>query len=174
VVADIGTALDDRALFFMDEASIIYVLLTPDIPAVKNVRLFLDITQSLEYGPDKIKLVLNRANPKGGITAEAIQRHLRYPIVATLPESPRLVQAAINRGVPLMLFEREVNKEVPLTRQLLALADLVPEKGKVVARARKAAVAKATADQPPATPTRVAKPKQKAKGGFFSRLLGRS
>jgi pilus assembly protein CpaE len=173
VVADIGTSLDDRALYFMDEADIIYVLLTPDIPAVKNVRLFLDIAQSLEYGPDKVKLVLNRANPKGGITAEAIQRHLRSPIVATLPESPRLVQAAINRGVPLMLFEREVDKQMSLTRQLLALADMVPETGRAVPRARKARAASAEPEQPPAPITRRAKPKPKPKRGFFSRLLGR-
>jgi pilus assembly protein CpaE len=131
VVVDVGCRLDDKALSFLDAANCTFVLLTPDIPAIKNVRLFLEVAHDLEYDLDSIFLVLNRANPRGGINAEAIQRHLKLPIIAAVPNSPRVVQAAINRGVPLILYEREINKEMPVTRQLLTLVDRIPQPGEV-------------------------------------------
>jgi pilus assembly protein CpaE len=127
IVADVGSRLDDRALHLMDEANRVVVLLTPDIPAIKNTRLFLEVAQGLGYEPDKILLVLNRAVPRGGITAEAVERHIKHPVALSIPESPRVVQAAINRGVPLILYEREVDKSMPVTRQLLALTQMVPQ-----------------------------------------------
>ncbi len=169
VVVDVGCSLDDRALNFMDAASRIFVILTPDIPAIKNVRLFLQVAQSLEYRMEKLLLVLNRANPRGRINAEAIQRHLNLPIVASIPDSPRVVQTAINRGVPLLLYEREVQKDMSLTRQLVALADMVPEPGV-------AAAERATSDEQAREPHRVVAassvPPTKKKG-ILSRVFRR-
>lgn len=132
VVADLGSCLDDRALGFMDVADQIVVLITPDIPAIKNARLFLEVTRDLEYDMDDVLLVLNRADPRGGITAEAVERHIKHPVVLSLPDVPRVAMAAINRGVPLVFYEREVQKDMPLTRKLLSLADKVPEPGMVL------------------------------------------
>ena len=129
VVVDLGSCLNDRALGFMDVSDQIVVLITPDIPAIKNARLFLDVAQDLEYEMDHILLVLNRANPHGGITAEAVERHIKHPVAFSLPDVSRVALAAINRGVPLDFYEREVEKDMPLTRKLLSLADQVPEPG---------------------------------------------
>jgi pilus assembly protein CpaE len=170
LVTDVGTGLDDRALYFMDEASCIFVLLTPDIPAIKNVRLFLDIALSLDYADDKVKLVLNRADPRGGINAEAIQRHLKHPIAATIPNSPRLAQVAINRGVPLILYEREVSKEMPVTRQLLALTDMVPEPDLELSQSAQAADVGRVFERA-VGPRAATKPAKKR--GFLGRLFGR-
>ena len=169
IVVDVGNRLDDRALAVLDAAQCLFVLLTPDIPAIKNVRLFLQVAQSLDYGPDKLSLVLNRANPRGGITAEAIERHLKRPIVASIPDSPRAVQAAINRGVPLPLFEREVDKQMPVTQQILTLLERVPEPAAVVAEETgdktQAAQAAGRPAQPQARPTK----KRSLLGSLFGR-----
>lgn len=170
VVADVGCGLDDKALSFLDAASCTFVLLTPDIPAIKNVRLFLEVAQDLEYDPDAIFLVLNRANPRGGINAEAIQRHLRLPIVAKLPNSPRVVQAAINRGVPLILYEREANKEMPVTRQLLTLVEKIPQPG--VADLEPAV--EVGADRTTGRTSDSRSKQQERKKGFLGRIFGQS
>jgi pilus assembly protein CpaE len=169
VVADLGSHLDDMTLKFMDAASCIFVLLTPEIPAVKNVRLFIDVAMSLGYESEKVLLVLNRAIPGAGINAEAIQRHLKLPIVASIPDSPRVVQAAINRGVPLILYEREVNRGMPVTRQLLTLTNMVPRPG--VAVAEEGAVLREIRVQESALPPRTIP--QAPKRGILSRLFGR-
>jgi pilus assembly protein CpaE len=169
IVVDLGSRLDDRALGFMDAAQRIFVLLVPDIPAVKNVRLFLGVANSLDYALEKISLVLNRANPRGGINAEAIERHLKQPIVATIPDSPRIAQVAINRGVPLMFLEREVDKSMPVTSRLLALSKMVPEPGVAVAEtAAKDAEVQTLEAVPAGGPM-----SQDQKGGIIGRLFKR-
>jgi pilus assembly protein CpaE len=127
VVVDLGSSLDDRALKVMDAAERIFVLLTPDIPAIKNARQFLVVAQSLGYDQDKVRLVFNKAQLRGGIDAEAVQRHLKYPVSVSIPDSARVAQAAINRGVPLIFYERELQKGMPVTQQLLALTEMVPQ-----------------------------------------------
>jgi pilus assembly protein CpaE len=167
VVADLGSDLDDRTLTFMDAADCIFVLLTPDIPAVKNVGSYLDVAIGLGYDADKVILVLNRANPRGGIDASAIQRHLNYPVVATIPNSPRVVQAAINRGVPLIILERDADKRLPITRQLLKLAEMVP-------LPRLASMeALAPVDGGVDAARRVRSARTRKKRGFIDRLFGR-
>jgi pilus assembly protein CpaE len=169
IVADVGSHLNDGALGFMDMSHCIVVLLTPDIPAVKNARLFLEVAQNLDYEPDKVKLVLNRAAPRGGITAQAVERHIKHPIVLSIPESPRVVMAAINRGVPLILYEREIDKSMPLTRQLLALTELVPRPGENTDQAMAGDQSAPSPAKAPAS-SRPAPPKKK---GLFGGLLRR-
>jgi len=169
VVADLGSHLNDHALLFMDAATRIVLLVTPDIPAIKNARLFLDVAQGLNYESEKIILVLNQAGSRGTIDASSIEQHLKHPVSISIPRHPGVALAAINRGVPLALYEREVNKDIPMTQQLLALADMMPESDSTPARAR------ATKDvqAPEKVPTARATPKPEKKQGFFSKLFGR-
>jgi pilus assembly protein CpaE len=169
VVVDLGSNLDDRALCFLDTADCTVVLLVPDIPAVKNTRLFIEVAQGLGYDLEKILLVLNRANPRGGINAAAIQRHLKLPIVATIPDSPRVAHTAINRGVPLILYEREVNREMPVARQLLALADKVPEPGESLVEPAPAERIQGAEEGVP----QAARAPQPEKKGIIDRLFGK-
>ena len=169
IVVDGGSCLNDRTLSFMDASDGIFVLLTPDIPAIKNTRLFLEVAKGLEYDIERIWLVLNRANPRGGITAEAIERHVKHPVILSIPSNPRVALAAINRGVPLILYEREVDKAMPLARQLLALSEYVPQPSV-------AAVHGVPTDQGAPSPAKVAVPgsvSQPKKKGFISKIFGR-
>ncbi len=169
IVVDVGHNLDDVALSVMDMASRIFVLLTPDIPAIKNVSLFLEVAQSLGYDADKMLLVLNQAQPRSGIDAQAIERHIKRPIVGSIPDSRRVAQAAINRGVPLILFEREMNKELPVTQQLLRLVELVPQPGEAVLET----VGQAGMAQEPARVPLPMSAQESQKKGFIGRLLKR-
>jgi pilus assembly protein CpaE len=169
MVVDLGSNLNDMALNLMDMASRIFVVLTPDIPAIKNASLFLEVCESLGYEADKIQLVLNRAQPRSGLNAEAIERHIKKPIVASIPDSPRIAQAAINRGVPLILFEREMDKSMPVTQQLLALVERVPQPGEAVAETFAMAEEAPESSRVPSFRSTQEAPKK----GFLGRLLKR-
>jgi pilus assembly protein CpaE len=164
IVVDVGSHLDDRALTFMDVSEQIFVLLTPDIPAVKNTRLFLGIVHNLDYESDNIKLILNKVDPRGGITAEAIERHIKYPVPLSIPDKSRLATAAINRGVPLILYEREADKSMPVTRQFLALTEMVPRPGELAQKAEE------QAEEEPARAAAAAATAQKK--GILGKLFG--
>ncbi len=173
-VADVGTNLDDKALTLLDAADRIIVPLTPDIPAVKNIRHLLEIAKDLDYPEDKVVLVLNRADPQIGITAEAIQRHIKHPVSASIRDNGRIPLAAINRGVPLIIYEGEVDKNRTTSLEIATLLELIPETAVVSAAPRPATAAAVEAAVGPEEP-QPAKPKkkEKRKKGFFSRLLGR-
>ncbi|MGD9099776.1 MAG: response regulator [Anaerolineae bacterium] len=168
VVADLGSQLNDYTLLFMDAATRIILLLTPDIPATKNARLFLEIASSLDYEPEKIILALNQADPREMINAAAIERHLKHPVAISIPSRPQLARAAINRGVPLALYERQVDKNIPITRQLLALTKMLPEPDFALDRTGKTP----EAEPAPRSPTvgRAPEPKKQRRfGGLFRR-----
>jgi pilus assembly protein CpaE len=80
-----------------------YILLaTPDIPALKNLRLTLDMFDLLEYPTGQRIIVLNRSDAQVGLTHADIDRVVRAPIAGRVP-STRDVPVSINRGVPLMV-----------------------------------------------------------------------
>ena len=80
------------------------MLATLDIPALKNLKLTLEMLDVLGYSRDRWHVVVNRADSKVGLSMSDVQKTLNVPIAAEIPSS-RAVSASINRGVPLVLDE---------------------------------------------------------------------
>jgi len=93
---------------------------TPDIPAIKNVRLTLEALDALDY-LNKTRLVINMAGRKDGITEKDIATHIKHPIFATIPRDDGIVSAAANQGVPVMVSSQ---KSV-IAKSILHLAELM-------------------------------------------------
>jgi hypothetical protein len=75
----------------------------------------------------------------------------------------------MNRGVPFVLYERERDKNMPLTRQLLALSELVPQPG-VAADLATAVAEEARRPERVSTPSPASQPKKRGLlGGLFKR-----
>jgi hypothetical protein len=110
---------------------------------------------------------LNRADPRGGITAEAVERHIKHPVTLSLPDVSQVARAAINRGVPLVFYEREVQKNMPLTRKLLSLADQVPEPGLALPQEVDSGEAAQPSGREPAKPPGPEPKKKGLLGGLF-------
>jgi len=116
-VIDTAATLDDVTLSIFDESDVIVLLAAPDIPTIKNVRLFYDVAERLEY-LRKVVLVMNRVDKRFGITAEAVADNLKQPVAAQLPFDERTAIQATNQGVPFMMGDRTR----PLVRAMLELA----------------------------------------------------
>jgi len=116
-VIDTAATLDDVTLSIFDESDVIVLLAAPDIPTIKNVRLFYDVAERLEY-VRKVVLVMNRVDKRFGITAEAVADNLKQPVAAQLPFDERTAIQATNQGVPFMMGDRTR----PLVRAMLELA----------------------------------------------------
>jgi pilus assembly protein CpaE len=102
IVVDGGSYLGDNVVTYMDAASRIILLITPDLAAVRDARQFLEISQSLSYPPDKILLVLNHAGRKHQIVTEDIEQVLQTKIFASIPSDHNAMLQSINEGVPIM------------------------------------------------------------------------
>ncbi|MGI6092397.1 MAG: AAA family ATPase, partial [Negativicutes bacterium] len=67
VIVDTAPMFNDTILSILDVSDQIMVVSSMDLPTIKNVKLCLEIMESLNYLPDKVKVVLNRANSEGGM-----------------------------------------------------------------------------------------------------------
>ncbi len=76
------------------------------VPALKNLRLTLDMLDLLSYPRETRAIVVNRSDSRVGLTTGELERMVRNPIAGLLP-SRRDVPASINRGVPLALTSPE-------------------------------------------------------------------
>lgn len=102
VVVDTPSQFSEHVLNAMD-ASQHHVLLTaPEVPALKNLRLTLDMLDLLSYPREIRSVVLNRSDAKVGLTAEDVERVVRTSIAAHVPSS-RDVPVSINKGTPICI-----------------------------------------------------------------------
>lgn len=100
VVVDTSAQLTEHVLAALD-ASHQHILLTaPEIPALKNLRVILDMLDLLAYDRAGRAVVLNRSDAQVGLTEADIERVVKSPIAGHVPSS-RDVTVSINRGQPL-------------------------------------------------------------------------
>jgi pilus assembly protein CpaE len=104
-IVDMWSRVDDIALTLFDAATMIVLVVTPSIPAIKSARLFLEIAGKLGYPTDNIALVVNRADRRTGIRVDQIAQAL-VPVAAQIPPDDQAVLAAANRGVPFAMHDQ--------------------------------------------------------------------
>lgn len=104
VVVDIGSRLQDIELSILDLVDVVVLVITPDLPSIKDVRHLFEILDALEYPSQKIRLVLNRSDPTTGLYAKTIETHLKHEICAEIPLDPHLVLQSVNQGIPYMIL----------------------------------------------------------------------
>ena len=102
VVVDTPAQFSEHVLTAMDASAHHVLLTTPDVPALKNLRVTLDMLDLLSYPRDIRSVVLNRADSKVGLSSEDVERVVRCPITAHVPSS-RAVPISINNGTPITI-----------------------------------------------------------------------
>ncbi|HVB46182.1 MAG TPA: P-loop NTPase [Streptosporangiaceae bacterium] len=102
VVVDTPAQFSEHVLTAMDASAHHILLTTPDVPALKNLRITLDMLDLLSYPRSIRSVVLNRSDSKVGLSLDDVARVVRSPIAAHIPSS-REVPISINKGTPLTL-----------------------------------------------------------------------
>jgi pilus assembly protein CpaE len=126
VVVDCPSTFNEATLAVLDEADLILTLLTLEITSVKNMRLFLEVCEQLGYGPEKIRLVLNRADSTLGIRVADVEQSIGRKVDHTIVSDGRSVVYALNRGVPFFLSNREAQVSQDIQRLALAISGAAP------------------------------------------------
>ncbi len=122
IIVDTWTALHDLVLRVLDISDRILLVTIPDVPSIKNVRLFFDVTEALEYPADKLILVVNQADRRaGGISVKLIEENLKHPVAARIPFDDRTALLSINQGVPFVLGDRRN----PLAQAIFKLGEVL-------------------------------------------------
>jgi pilus assembly protein CpaE len=120
VVVDMWSWVDAVALTVFDAAALIVLVVTPNIPSIKNARLFLEIAGQLNYPTEEIALAINGVDRRAGIRADQIQQAL-LPVAAQIPLDEQAALMAANKGVPFIMHDQ--NR--PIAQGILQLAERV-------------------------------------------------
>jgi pilus assembly protein CpaE len=100
IIVDMYSSLQDLVINILDISNLIVLVTTPEIPSIKSARLFFEVTDALEYPPDKTQLILNKADRRTGIRAADIEASIKQKVEAQFPLDERAVITAVNQGVP--------------------------------------------------------------------------
>ncbi|MFH0876828.1 MAG: ATPase, T2SS/T4P/T4SS family [Candidatus Omnitrophota bacterium] len=103
IIVDGGRAFTDSLISIFNRSNLILFVVTPDILSVYETRWGLDVLQSLHFPLKMIKLVLNRAESKSGLSWQEVKLALPCDIIASIPSEGRIVGLALNRGVPVVV-----------------------------------------------------------------------
>lgn len=100
VVIDTTSQLTDKTLVVLDNADYILVVNTPELPAIKSTKLFLELADQLEIASNRLGVVINRSNLPGGVSPDKIEKALKLPQTYRIPYDPKM-HLAINKGVAI-------------------------------------------------------------------------
>jgi len=123
VVIDGLRDFNEISLTALDRADKILLVVTPDIPALKNAKRCLTIFRQLGYDNDKMKLVLNRHERRARLDPDSIGDALEMPVSATVSNDYANVIQSINEGRLLL----EIAPRAQVTRDIENLIGLFAE-----------------------------------------------
>ncbi|KKM11857.1 hypothetical protein SY88_06650 [Clostridiales bacterium PH28_bin88] len=116
MVVDTAPGLNDICLDVLEASDHILMLVTPDLAAVKSVRVCLQLMESLNLR-DKTRVVLNRANMRLGLKAGDVEKGLGCAVWKQVPNDEAVVIEAVNKGVPFVLS----HGSAPISESIRAL-----------------------------------------------------
>jgi pilus assembly protein CpaE len=104
IVVDTSPFFHGPMLATLDQTDDLLLVCGLDVPTIKNVRLSLQTLQLLSFPPDRVRVVLNRANSNVGMKKGEVEAALESKIRFEVP-SDRVVPLAVNRSNPAVLSD---------------------------------------------------------------------
>ncbi|MCP3685706.1 MAG: Flp pilus assembly complex ATPase component [bacterium] len=103
VIVDGGASFNETLITVLDYSNLILLAATPDILAVYQVKWGLEVLKSLHFPMQMIKLVLNRAESRGGVAWQEVRTAVGCDLFSLIPSDGKAVGIALNRGVPCVV-----------------------------------------------------------------------
>jgi pilus assembly protein CpaE len=117
VVVDTAPGLSEQTLAALDRASDVVMLTSMDVPGVRGLRKELDVLRELAMIPAGRHVVMNFADPKGGLSVRDVETAIGTGVDIVLPRSAA-VPATTNQGVPILTTG---SKRDPMVKELKRL-----------------------------------------------------
>jgi pilus assembly protein CpaE len=105
VVVDTAPGLSEQTLAALDRATDVVMLTSMDVPGVRGLRKELDVLRELAMIPAGRHVVMNFADPKGGLQVRDVETTIGTGVDVVLPRS-KAVPASTNQGVPIIQSHR--------------------------------------------------------------------
>jgi pilus assembly protein CpaE len=116
VVVDTAPGLSEQTLAALDRATDVVMLTSMDVPGVRGLRKELDVLRELCMIPAGRHVVMNFADPKGGLSVRDVETTIGAGVDVVLPRS-KAVPASTNQGVPII----QSSRRDPMAKELRRL-----------------------------------------------------
>jgi pilus assembly protein CpaE len=133
VIIDCPHGIHNLSLATIDCCDELYLIATPDVPALRDLSRYIDHLLQSNVPPGKIKVVINRFSSAGAVSLEQIEKAIRQPVTITIPNSSSDLIQAMNTGNPI-LPDRKSEFSIQMRKWA---ASLVPAGASVVAEPKK-------------------------------------
>jgi pilus assembly protein CpaE len=118
IIINTGDGLDRWTVEILDAVDTVLVVTTPELPALRATRNFLELADAAADPTGKWQLIMSSYQGKKVLQIADIEASIQYSVKATIAEDIAVVSASINRGMPLMVSHRKS----AIAQDVLALA----------------------------------------------------
>jgi len=124
IVVDLGIAMSETALNVLEQATRIMLMLTPELPSLKDTAELLDIFENvLKIPASTVTLVLNHPRPRSMVGRSDAERVIRRPMDYEIAnDGPRFDRAAVTGEVLIIGAPSS-----PPAKAILRLAELIAQ-----------------------------------------------
>lgn len=102
VVIDCPHGVHNLSLITIDCCDELFLIATPDVPAVRDLSRYIDRLLQSNIPRDKIRVIINRYSSDGALTLEQIEKVIHQPIAITIPNASSDLIRAMNTGNPVL------------------------------------------------------------------------
>jgi pilus assembly protein CpaE len=121
LVLDLQHTFDPVTVAALDLADEILVVMTLDIPGIRNTRRALKVFERLGYPRSRIRVVVNRWSRNIDVKLEKVEAHLDEQLIGLVPNDYAKVMNSINLGRPLV----QADPASKITLEIKRIAGLV-------------------------------------------------
>lgn len=114
-VVDSPAGYSDQALASLEISDPVLLVTGLDVVGLQHLSVAIETLLSLGLPRDRLRVVLNRAESKVGLTMDEVERVMKLYVDAMIPSS-RLVPLCLNKGRPVFLEEPRSDVAESITR----------------------------------------------------------
>ena len=103
IIIDAGKSFSEILITVLDYSNLIFLVVTPDILAVYQIKWCMEVLQSLHFPLKMVNLILNRSESRGGVSWQDVKSALGTEIFSMVPSDGKVVGMALNRGTPCVV-----------------------------------------------------------------------
>lgn len=121
ILVDTYSLMQEPVLTLLEMADEIHYVMNPELPSMKNARLWSELLYALEFTRAPVRTILNKWDDRARVSKESIEKNLQTTVEVVIPFDRDSTMKCINRGEMLV---RYLPKE-PISKAILGLADKV-------------------------------------------------
>ena len=126
VLVDTPRNVSEVSLAFFDAADVIVQVTTGEVAALYQTALMNATFQAIGFGPEKVRVLLNRFDAQGMLDDKAIRQYLGRPVDYKVGNDFKLVVEANNRGQSLLAAQAQAKVTHHMAELAQSLTEVLP------------------------------------------------